>query len=166
MVKPPPARQEAWVQFLHWENPWRTEWLPAPVFLPREFHGQRSLVGYSPGVAKSRIPLSDLAQPHAGECAHWGWGYRGRGLELWAEERREDGRQPQRLGPRVPPSAMGPPSPYLWAVRSVETWPLTSLREVEAAKSEFSRSSRAAGWMTSSGTSELGEEKTKAQKCS
>ena len=24
------------------------EWLPTPVFLPREFHGQRSLTGYSP----------------------------------------------------------------------------------------------------------------------
>ena len=27
--------------------PWRREWLPTPVFLPEEFHGQRSLVGYS-----------------------------------------------------------------------------------------------------------------------
>ena len=27
---------------------WRSEWLPTPVFLPKEFHGQRSLVGYSP----------------------------------------------------------------------------------------------------------------------
>ena len=27
--------------------PWRREWLPTPLFLPREFHGQRSLVGYS-----------------------------------------------------------------------------------------------------------------------
>ena len=26
----------------------RREWLPAPVFLPGEVHGQRSLVGYSP----------------------------------------------------------------------------------------------------------------------
>ena len=26
----------------------RTEWLPPPVFLPGEIHGQRSLVGYSP----------------------------------------------------------------------------------------------------------------------
>ena len=26
---------------------WRREWLPTPVFLPGEFHGQRSLVGYS-----------------------------------------------------------------------------------------------------------------------
>jgi len=28
--------------------PWSREWLPSPVFLPREFHGRRSLVGYSP----------------------------------------------------------------------------------------------------------------------
>ena len=27
--------------------PWRREWQPTPVFLPGEFHGQRSLVGYS-----------------------------------------------------------------------------------------------------------------------
>ena len=26
---------------------WRGKWLPTPVFLPREFHGHRSLVGYS-----------------------------------------------------------------------------------------------------------------------
>ena len=34
----------SWVQKI----PWRREWLPTPVFLPGEFHGQRSLVGYSP----------------------------------------------------------------------------------------------------------------------
>ena len=28
--------------------PWRKEWLPTPVFLLEEFHGQRSLAGYSP----------------------------------------------------------------------------------------------------------------------
>ena len=27
---------------------WRRKWQPTPVFLPRESHGQRSLVGYSP----------------------------------------------------------------------------------------------------------------------
>ena len=32
--------------------PWRKEWLPTPVFLPGEFHGQRSLMGYSPQVCK------------------------------------------------------------------------------------------------------------------
>ena len=29
-------------------SPWRREWLPTPVFLPGESHGQRRLVGYSP----------------------------------------------------------------------------------------------------------------------
>ena len=28
--------------------PWRRAWQPTPVFLPGEFHGQRSLAGYSP----------------------------------------------------------------------------------------------------------------------
>ena len=28
--------------------PWRRKWQPTPVFLPGEFHGQRSLVGYGP----------------------------------------------------------------------------------------------------------------------
>ena len=27
---------------------WRRKWQLTPVFLPGEFHGQRSLVGYSP----------------------------------------------------------------------------------------------------------------------
>ena len=27
--------------------PWRREWLATPEFLPGEFHGQQSLVGYS-----------------------------------------------------------------------------------------------------------------------
>ena len=37
-------RFDLWVDKI----PWRREWLPTPVFLPREFHGQRSLMGYSP----------------------------------------------------------------------------------------------------------------------
>jgi len=28
--------------------PWRREWLPTLVFLPGEFHGQKSLAGYGP----------------------------------------------------------------------------------------------------------------------
>ena len=30
------------------KTPWRREWEPTPVSLPGEFHGQRSLAGYSP----------------------------------------------------------------------------------------------------------------------
>ena len=35
--------------FYRWVRkiPWRRAWLPAPVFFPREFHGQRSLESYS-----------------------------------------------------------------------------------------------------------------------
>ena len=36
------------VQFWVGTIPRRKEWLPTLVFLPGEFHGQRSLVGYSP----------------------------------------------------------------------------------------------------------------------
>ena len=37
--------------------PWRREWLPSPIFLPGEFHGQRNLVGYSPwGRTESHTP--------------------------------------------------------------------------------------------------------------
>ena len=38
-----PPRFNSWVGKI----PWSREWLPTPVFLPGEFHGQRSLVGYS-----------------------------------------------------------------------------------------------------------------------
>ena len=37
---------------------WGREWLPTPLFLPGEFHGQRILAGYGPGVAKSQTQLT------------------------------------------------------------------------------------------------------------
>ena len=44
-VKSLPAVQETqvWVGMI----PWKSQWLPTPVFLPGEFRGQRSLAGYS-----------------------------------------------------------------------------------------------------------------------
>ena len=48
MVKNPPAMQETIIRSLVQRFPWRREWLPTSVFLPEEFHGQRSLVGYRP----------------------------------------------------------------------------------------------------------------------
>ena len=41
-------RFDPWVRKI----PWRRKWQPTPVFLPRKFHGQRSLVGYSPWSCK------------------------------------------------------------------------------------------------------------------
>ena len=43
-----PAMQETWFDPWVRKIPWRREWLPTPVFLPREFHRQRSLVDYNP----------------------------------------------------------------------------------------------------------------------
>ena len=38
---------------------WRREWQPTPVSLPREFQGQRSLVGYSPWGCKESEDFSE-----------------------------------------------------------------------------------------------------------
>ena len=43
LVKNPPAMQETWVQSLGWDDPWRRESLPTPIFLPGEFHGLQSM---------------------------------------------------------------------------------------------------------------------------
>ena len=47
-VKRLPAMQETWVRSLSQEDPRRRKWQPTPVLLPGKYHGQRSLVGYSP----------------------------------------------------------------------------------------------------------------------
>ena len=47
-VKRLSTMQETWVRSLGWEDPWRGKWQSTPVLLPGKFHGQRSLVGYSP----------------------------------------------------------------------------------------------------------------------
>ena len=49
-------RFNAWVGKI----PWRREWQPTPVFLPREFHGQRSLAGYSPWGRKESGMIEQL----------------------------------------------------------------------------------------------------------
>ena len=47
MVKNLPIMWETWIQSLGWGDPLVREQLASPVFLPGEFHGQKSLVGYS-----------------------------------------------------------------------------------------------------------------------
>ena len=58
MVKKLFATQETRVPSLGQEDPMKKEWLLTPVFLPREVHGQRSLVTVH-GVTKSQTFLSD-----------------------------------------------------------------------------------------------------------
>ena len=47
-VKNQPVMQETWVQSLGQEDSLENGMATTSVFLPGEFHGQRSLVGYSP----------------------------------------------------------------------------------------------------------------------
>ena len=54
MVKNPPAKAAVEVRSLGREDPLE-EGMATPVFLPGEFHGQRSLVGYSPWVHKESV---------------------------------------------------------------------------------------------------------------
>ena len=64
MVKNPVQEtQETWVQSLGREDPLEKEWQPIPVFLPRKFYGQRSLVDYSPWDCKELD--TNLATEHA-----------------------------------------------------------------------------------------------------
>ena len=42
-----------------WKIPWRGKWQPTPVFLPGEFHGQRSLGGFSAQGGKELTHLSN-----------------------------------------------------------------------------------------------------------
>ena len=47
MVKNLPAVLETEFDPWVWKILWRREWLPTAVFWPGEFHGQRSMAGYS-----------------------------------------------------------------------------------------------------------------------
>ena len=49
-------RFKPWVRKI----PQRRSWQPTPVFLPGEFHGQRSLVGYSPWGRKKSDMIEQL----------------------------------------------------------------------------------------------------------
>ena len=49
---------------------WKREWLPTPVFLPGEFHGERSLVGYSPWSHKELDTTERLTHTHTHTHTH------------------------------------------------------------------------------------------------
>ena len=65
MVTNPPAMQETWVQSLSQEDRWRRKATHSSI-LAREFHGQRSLAGYSPQGPKE----SDLIEQHTHTHIH------------------------------------------------------------------------------------------------
>ena len=61
--------KETRVQSLGREDPWKRKWLPTPVPLPGESHGQRSLVGCSPWGHKV-LNMTCHAQTHTHPKEH------------------------------------------------------------------------------------------------
>ena len=55
MVKNLPAMWETGFETWIGKIPWRRELQPTLVFLPGEFHGQRSLVGYIQSMGSQRV---------------------------------------------------------------------------------------------------------------
>ena len=54
------ATQETQIRSLHREDPLEKEMATIPVFLPREFHGKRSLAGHSPSGCKESYMTEGL----------------------------------------------------------------------------------------------------------
>ena len=63
-VKNRPAMQRPGLDSWIGKIPWGRTWQPIPAFLPGEFHGQRSLVGYNPWGQKSQKRLRDFHITH------------------------------------------------------------------------------------------------------
>ena len=61
MVKNLPTMRRPGFDPWVWKMPWRRGWQPAPVFLPGESCGQRSLVNYSPWGHKESDMTEQLA---------------------------------------------------------------------------------------------------------
>ena len=66
-----PACQGRRCRFDPWMRkiPGRRKWLPTPVFLPGEFHGQRSLVGCNPWGPKESDTTKQLNTPSLPICS-------------------------------------------------------------------------------------------------
>ena len=71
VVKNPPTNQHRRCEFDPWVRkiPRRRKWPPTPVFLLGEFHGQRSLMGYSPWGLK-RVRHDWMTNTHAYTHTH------------------------------------------------------------------------------------------------
>ena len=94
--------------------PWKRQWQPTPVFLPREFHGQRTLACYSPWGCKEsdtteqltlhfQVPKRKKKSYMSSTATGTGHGSQGLPRQLRGRERARQCRRWERLGfdPRV-----------------------------------------------------------------
>jgi len=64
------AMQETWVRSLGWEDLLEKEMTTHSIILLRDFHGQRSLVGYSPWDFKELDVTERLTHTHTHTYTH------------------------------------------------------------------------------------------------
>ena len=74
MVTNLPAMQETRVQSQTWKDPLEKAMATTPVFFPGEFHGHRSLAGYSPWGCTESDPVEQLTLTHLGRFLVLGGG--------------------------------------------------------------------------------------------
>ena len=98
--------------------PWRKEWLPTPVFMPGESHGQRSLVGYSSCMGSQRVRHNWQSDFHFLFILNWGFTFFKRS---WKNKFRHSGGKPgsiqgkeeDTLGWRSLPPGAGHQDPFI-----------------------------------------------------
>ena len=86
MVKNLPAMQETWIWSLAREDTLEKGWLPTPVLLPTEFHGQKSLVGYSTWGPKELDTSERLSTAQHITCIDLGINVK---ISVWVDVRRK-----------------------------------------------------------------------------
>jgi len=61
-----PCRRQRRCEFNPWirKTLWRRKRQPTPVFLPRKFHGQKSLIGYNPRGPKESDMTENMVHTH------------------------------------------------------------------------------------------------------
>ena len=64
LIKNPPAMHETWIRSLRWEDPWRRERLPTPVFWPKELHGLFCLWGLKESDMTEQLSLKIFSTKH------------------------------------------------------------------------------------------------------
>ena len=117
-------RFETWVRKI----PWRRAWQPTPVFLPGEFHGQMSLVGYIQSIGLQRVGHNwgDSAHTHPTQIENMFGLFRRRKRKMEEKElpafSHTRATNPTVLSPSVPRypfpipgshcHALGPPVPF------------------------------------------------------
>ena len=133
-------RFDSWVKKI----PWRRAWQPTAVFLPGEFHGQRSLAGYSHWSCKESDMPEQLTHTHS-LVVQWlriHLPMRGRGFDPWSGNIPRAAEQLSHVPQLLKPTCLKPmlrqqEMPPQWEARTLQIenspWLTTTRQSLRAA---------------------------------